>query len=238
MVLLLFTTLFVGAAPAPAPAPDLTGALSALLGVPYVNDAALDADGRWTFIAHPEKTADGPGLNCSGFVLAAAQRLFHRPTSFEAAARDRLGDSGDDAPFGKDWDYGFDLVMNVSDGLAREGLLPQGPFDLADQTGAVRGFATDNPAEWKRILPQIQRGRVYLLSLNRRLGKKLQHHHVAVVLKDLAGRVWFYQTLPKGRSHRLELTTQQGLERLAQMFRGTQVLVVAVQPPELPDAGG
>ena len=234
MLLLLLSSL-LAASPDPAKPPerDLTLELAPLLAVPYVNDEVRDETGRWTFFEHPETTAPGPGLNCSGFVVTAARQLLGRSPTLAEATRDRLGDSGDDAPFGKDWDFGFDLVLNLSEGLPRVALVPQGDQPLEGLDGqALRGFPIDDAAAWKKIFPRLREGRVYLASLSRHLGKKLQHHHVAVLLRDAKGRVWFYQTLPKGRSHRLELTSPQGFARLQQMFgAGIQILLIEVQPP-------
>jgi hypothetical protein len=148
------------------------------------------------------------------------------------ATRDRLGDSGDDAPFGKDWDFGFDLVLNLSDGLPRTALLPAHDQAVDGLDGQrLRGFAFDDVAAWKQVLPRIVTGRVYLASLSRPTAKGLQHYHVALLVRDLAGKVWFYQTLPKGRSHRLEVTSPAGFATLQSMFgRGISLLLVEVQP--------
>jgi hypothetical protein len=216
----------------PPPASDLTLAVSELLGIAYVDDAALDEKGRWTFFARPETTAKTPGLNCSGLVVAAAQRLLGKRISLVEATRDRLGDSGDGAPLGKDWDFGWDLVMNLSDGLPRRALLPEGELDLAGASGAsARGFSLDDERGWKKVLARLACSRVYLASISRE-GQRLSHFHVAFLLKDPQGRSWFYQTLPKGRSHRLELSSTRGFERMQAMFgKGLRVLVLEVEPP-------
>jgi hypothetical protein len=216
----------------PTPASDLTPAVRELLGIAYVDDAALDAQGRWTFFAHPETTAKTPGLNCSGLVVAAAQRLLGKKIGLAEATRDRLGDSGDGAPLGKDWDFGWDLVMNLSEGLPRRALLPEGALDLVGASGATaRGFALDDERGWKKVLARLACGRVYLASVSRQ-GTRVEHYHVAFLLKDPLGRSWFYQTLPKGRSHRLELSSTGGWLRMQAMFgKGLRVLVLEVEPP-------
>ncbi len=218
------------AAPLPA---DLTSRLSDLLAITYVNDEVRDETGRWTFFEHPETTAPTPGLNCSGFVVTASRQLLGRAPTLKDVTRDRLGDSGDDASFGKDWDFGFDLVLNLSEGLPRTALLPDRDIALDGFDGTtLRGFPIDDVAAWAKVLPRIRVGRVYLASLSRKIGKRLQHHHVALLLRDSANRVWFYQTLPKGRSHRLELTSAKGYAQLQHMFgHGIQLLLVEVQPP-------
>ena len=229
---LLLSSLFAAAPTSPAAARDFTPGLRDLIGIGYVNDAALDETGRWTFFEHPEKTADAPGLNCSGFVLAAAQRLLGCKLTLAQATHDRLGDSGDESPLGKDWDFGFDLVLNLSEGLARRAVLPDGTEEIAGQDGrALRGFAIDDEKAWGKVLPRLKPGFVYLASMSR-VRKHLEHHHVTVLLKDAQGRAWFYQTLPKGHGHRLDLSSPAGYTRMQSMFGpGIRILIVEVEPP-------
>ncbi len=225
----LLLCLLTAAPPAPK---DLTFELNELLGIAYVNDEVRDETGRWTFFAHPETTAPSPGLNCSGFVVTSSRKLLGRSPSLSEATKDRFEDSGEGAPLGHDWDFGFDLVLNLSEGLPRTALLPDKdqPVDGLDGR-ALRGFAIDDVGAWAKVFPRIKVGQVSLVSLSRVLGKKLQHHHVAFVLRDSADRVWFYQTLPRGHSHRLEISSDQGFARLQKMFgHGISVLLIAVTP--------
>lgn len=221
-----------------APAPDATAELTPLLGIPYVNDEVLDERGRWTYFARQEETAPGPGLNCSGFVVSATRRLLRDSRTLDESKRDRLGDSGPDAGLGEDWDFGWDLVMNLSEGHPRRVVLPEGVEDVDSQDARTkRGFPVDDPVAWKKVLPRLRRGVVYLASLSRK-AKRLEHHHVALLLKDASGRVWFYQTLPKGRSHRLDLTSPKGFERMQGMFgAAVKVLLVEVELAAAADAG-
>jgi hypothetical protein len=219
-------------AAAPAGPKDLTKELNDLLGITYVNDEVRDETGRWTFFAHPETTAPSPGLNCSGFVVTSSRTLLGRSPTLSEATRDRFSDSGEDSPLGHDWDFGFDLVLNLSEGLPRTALLPDKDQPVEGLDGrALRGFPIDDVAAWAKVFPRIKVGQVYLVSLSRMLGKKLQHHHVAFVLRDSADRVWFYQTLPKGHSHRVEISAEKGFARLQKMFgHGISVLLLAVTP--------
>jgi hypothetical protein len=55
---------------------------------------------------------------------------------------------------------------------------------------------------------------------------------VVLLLKDVAGRAWLYQTLPKGHSHRLDISSAGGLTRMQGMFgKGVRILLVEVEPP-------
>lgn len=207
--------------------------LADLLGVPYVVDAVEDEAGHWVTFAHPDRVQPARGFNCSGFVVTASRRLLGFSGSLAEASRDRLGDSGPQAPFGQDWDFGWDLVLNLSEGLDRHWLLPDGPHPVEGDGRQARGFRVQEDAAWARLLPRLRGDRVYLAVFNRAPGGHLKHHHVGLLLKDSAGRAWFYQTLPKGRSHRVRLDGPEGMVALKRMFGpGERVLLLEVTPPE------
>ncbi len=233
LALLLLAALAAQPSKAPAPASsDVPEPLRELMGIPYVNDQVLDENGRWTFFAKLDAVADSPGLNCSGFVYAATRRLLHRELTVTEAKRDRLGDSGPDSALGEDWDFGWDLLMNLSEGLERKILLPEGPKEAGlDVARTEKGFVADDGAAWEKLLPQIKEGRVYLASIIRNKHGRLEHGHVAFLVRDGAGKVWLYQTLPRGRSHRLNLTSEGGLARLKGMFgKGVRMFLLEVVP--------
>ena len=93
-------------------------ALAPLLGQPFRVDGAQDEEGRWVTFNRPDKISSAPGFNCSGFTVAAARLLLARPFSLAEATRDRRGDSGPGSPLGPDWDFGLDLIFNLSEGRA------------------------------------------------------------------------------------------------------------------------
>jgi hypothetical protein len=213
-------------------APDPTLSLRDLLGIPYVNDGVQDEKGHWITFTHPEKPLKSPGFNCSGFALAAARRLMGYSGTLDQATRDRLGDSGKDSKLGLDWDFAWDLVMNLSEGRKRRVMLPEGEGSLEGANGlSLRGFPMEGTQAWKRVLPRIRSGCVYLCSLSR-IAKSghVQHYHAAVLVRDPHGCVWFYQTLPFGHSHRLNLSSGGGLARMQHMFgSGKRILVLEVE---------
>jgi len=216
---------------------DPTLALRDLLGIPYVNDAVLDEKSRWTTFTHPDQALPAPALNCSGFVLAAARRLLGYSGTLDQATRDRLGDSDKEAKNGRDWDFAWDLVMNLSEGHQRRVILPTGEAAIEDASGlTLRGFAMDDAEAWKLILPRLRQGCVYLCSLSRiAKGGHVQHYHAVLLLRDAKGAVWLYQTLPLGRSHRLNLTSEQGFERMLEMFdTGKRILMLEVETDASP----
>ena len=215
-----------------SPSGDLPGKVRDLVGIPYVDDAGLDERGRWTRFSRPDLVLERPGLNCSGFLVAAARRLLNYQGTLPQAGRDRLGDSGPGARGGPDWDYGWDLVLNLSEGHRRQWLLPGGDQPAPGTSArSLPGFRVQDREAWVQLSSRWRPDRVYLATLQRGSGLKLRHHHVALLLKGATGGLGFYQTLPGGRVHRLILDTPEGLDRLCVMFGpGERILILEVSP--------
>ena len=221
---ILLTCCVANAAGPSAPSLPFSYQVQDLLGIPYVPDAVRDQRGRWTFFDHPERTLELPGLNCSGLTYAIAHTLLNCDLSPSEAGASRLGDRREPSKF-KDWNFGLDLILNLSEGLPRRFLLPQGAMEVS---GGSEGFPLDDIEAWAKVLPRMRQDRVYLVSISRHRGH-IQHYHTAVILKDLSG-TWFYQTLPGGHSHRLNLALPQGLDRIRQMFgSGKKILLLEVE---------
>jgi hypothetical protein len=223
------TLLSVLALPLAAQAP--TAKMADLLGVPYVDDAAEDASGRSVTFAHPDVELPSRGLNCSGFVVAAARRLLGFRGSLADAAKDRLGDSGPSAPLGQDWDFGWDLALNLSEGRERQWLLPEGPRPVKGDGRSSRGFGLHDEGAWAAIRPRLRADRVYLAVFNRVQSGRLRHHHVGLMLVE-GDHLWFYQTLPRGRGHRLDLASPEGMDRLRAMFGPAERMLLLEVAPE------
>ncbi|WP_173082325.1 hypothetical protein [Fundidesulfovibrio magnetotacticus] len=224
-------------APVRAQAPDLTARADRLLGLPYRVDGVLDEKGRWTTFEHPEKTFDSPGLNCSGLEFALMRLLAPSGPPASLAGRDRQGDSGPGASMGQDWDYGFDLTLNLTEGLARRWLLPEpravSPADTGRET---LGFPLSDEAAWRRALAQVKPGQACLVSFSqtgRRKGYTLQHYHVGVVLPDATGGRWLYQSTPKSGVTKTNLTDPAGMKRFQASFAGKdrRVLLLSADLP-------
>ncbi len=229
--------LCLAAASAWAAPPDMTPRADALLGIPYRPDGVCDASGRWTLFEHPEQSFPTPGLNCSGLVFTLMQRLSPSGVGVRDAARDRLGDSGPTAVMGQDWDFGFDLVLNLTDGTKRRWLTPEPQAVSPADTGqSLRGFALTDQGAWKRALAQVGPGQVCLVSFSqpgRRKGYTLQHYHVGVIVPDASGGRWLYQATPRSGTSKTNLASAEGFARFLGSFTGgdKRVLLLAVDLP-------
>ena len=166
-----------------SPASDPGKVLEAFLGLPYREDGAISESGEYTLFSDRGRRFLSPGLNCSGLVLAASRFLLGKNITLHDAMRDRFSDSGPGASGGEDWDFGWDLILNISENFSRRFLLPGGIVaDTATSTGlSPRGYDIQKDATWKELPERLKPGHFYLISLNvvgRRAGYRLQHYHV------------------------------------------------------------
>lgn len=221
----------------PSHAADLTTRADQLLGIPYRPDGVRDEAGRWTLFEHPEQTFPTPGLNCSGLDYCLMRMIAPSGLPVRQAGRDRLGDSGPASAMGQDWDFGYDLILNLSEGLPRRWLLPE-PRQVAiqDSGRTALGFPVADQTAWKKALTQIGPDQACLVSFSqtgRRKGYTLQHYHVGVILPDGSGGRWLYQALPKSGVTKLNLADPAGMARFQSMFSGgdKRVLLLGVTLP-------
>jgi len=222
---------------------DPIGIADTHLGIPYRDDGALDSRGYFTTFADPSMLLDTPGLNCSGLVVSVSRFLFNKNWTLEEVTRDRQSNSGKNSPLGKDWDFGWDLILNLTDGSQRRVIMPdQGeyPIESADGT-TLRGFDLHDSTAWQRVLPQMRVGRVYLGSISRPArdqGYKLLHYHVVLMMPDPKGGVQLYHATRRSQVHRININSQQGLNRFMGQFRGAsgdtkKILIVEAILPNL-----
>lgn len=213
------------------------------LGIPYRDDGALDDQGRFTTFDQPDRFFDTPGLNCSGLVLSVSRFLFDKNWTLAEARRDRQSNSGPGASLGKDWDFGFDLVMNLTDGVQRRAIMPDGgrvDLDTADGTNS-RGFRLDDQNAWARVISQMKPGYAYLGDISkptREPGYKLIHYHVVIAIPNDRGEVWLYHATQRSNVHKININSPQGLSRFMGQFRGARadtkdILIVEAKLPDL-----
>ncbi len=196
------------------------------VGMPYRDDGTLDDKGRFTTFERPDKFFNTPGLNCSGLVLSVSRFIFDKNWTLEDASRDRLGYSGPDSDLGKDWDFGWNLIMNITQGTRRRVLMPDGKDHPIEQGNglSLRGFDIHDESAWKRVLPMMRPGRVYLATISkssRRQGYKVLHYHVALMLPDNNGSIWLYHATHLSKVHSMDIATREGLRRFLWEMRRT-----------------
>ena len=212
------------------------------LGIPYREDGALDDKGRFTTFAHPEEILDSPGLNCSGLVVSVCRYLFNKNWSIGQVLRDPQGNSGPNSPLGKDWDFGWDLILNLTEGRPRKVVAPDGSGHAPENIDGLnsRGFDLHDRAAWQAVLAQMQPGHVYLGSISKptkKPGYKILHYHVVLILPDSKQGIWLYHATHRSNVHRMDINTPQGLSRFFSQFGGQRgetkkILVLEALPPQ------
>lgn len=229
--------LWMACAPGQALGQDLTARADRLLGIAYRPDGVLDDAGRWSLFEDPGRSFATPGLNCSGLEYALMRLVAPVALTPRQAARDRLGDSGPGAALGQDWDFGFDLILNLSEGLPRRWLMPEPrPVSGQESGQSMTGFPIEDRQAWQRALAQAGPGKVCLVSFTqtgRRKGYSLQHYHVAVILADSSGGRWLYQATPRSGVTKTNLADSSGMGKFLGSFSGggRRVLLLAVDLP-------
>ena len=178
------------------------GVLSSFFGIAFRVDGTIDEYGNYTLFSKPDNIFKEPGLNCSGFMLSASRLLFSKNIPLTVAARDRLGDSGANATMGRDWDFGWDVILNVTEGLERTLLLPGGI--MADPAGgsglAPLGFDLHSPETWRELPGRIRPNHLYFVSFNRptkQRGYSLLHYHVGILLRTSEKDWYIYHSIKK-----------------------------------------
>ena len=199
--------------------------LPLFLGIPYRPDGVINDAGQYATFNEPGTPLASPGLNCSGMVLAVSRILLDKNIRVADAKRDREGDSGPGSPDGHDWDFGFDLIMNISEGFPRAFLLPRGATAPQKATGkTVPTFDPHDPNFTRDLFPQLTEGLLYLVSFSRHATQNAPprlHYHTGVIVRD-KNAVWVYSTTRNsGYVIRHNLATQDGLARFRESFKNS-----------------
>ena len=185
-------------------------------GLPYREDGALDEHGRWTNWADPDRKFSSAGLNCSGFVTAASRSIWGRTFSLNTAKNDRLNDSGPEAPMGRDWDFGLDLILNLTEGLSRQ-LIPN-PYEYqnvgSDSWNALDliGINIDS-AQFPDMLANLQHNKIYYYAISRpdkKFKGGISFYHVGLILTE-GTNIWMYHSTAKAGVYRVNLAGEHGI---------------------------
>ena len=206
--------------------------LAPLLNIPYRADGAVTREGAYTAFANPNKRFTTPGLNCSGFVLAASRLLVNTPLTVENAGFDRWNDSGPDSPHGHDWDYGWDLIANIVESLGQTPkarfLVPKGGYDnpLLLDGFAAKGYDLHAQGQLEAALSRMKQNHLYLISFNKSKAKAPhipQHYHVGLIVLNEQNAPLLYQTTTqRKRSYVRNLATAQGRASFLKAFTNTK----------------
>ena len=203
----------------PDPGNGPTEILGYFEGIPYRGDGAINRHGDFTLFAVPDLMFAKPGLNCSGFTVAASRYLFGCNFSLNDMTIDRLGDSGKDSPYGQDWDFGYDLVLNVTEGMERRVMLPYGETAEIDGSNgmSLRGFRLHDREAWKDVISRMKPGKVYLFSMSKPVkfkNYKMLHYHVGLIVPDDKGHIWLCHATTKGGVNKSDITDSARLDRI------------------------
>ena len=225
------------------PPNDLTAPLAGFIGIPFRVDGAQDLSGQWVTFNHPDEPVTTPGFNCSGFTVAAARKLLERDFELTPASRDRLNDSGPDAPYGQDWDFGLDLILNLAEDYPHRFLPevydPASPAFEPTRPGRAHGLGVSlhSPA-FEEQLARIQPGNFCFFVFSRPDGRfpvGVSYYHVGVIVPD-GENLWLYHSTAGAKTHRLNLAAPAELARLRRHFKPLEnaerrVFMVEVTPP-------
>lgn len=192
-------------------------------GLPYRVDGALDEYGNWTTWANQDQNFTSAGLNCSGLTHAISRTIFEQNLSLNDAKRDRLNDSGPDSVMGEDWDFGLDLILNLTDGLPRQ-LIPnpyenQGIDSHLWSAADLRGVSVDS-IEFVDMLEQLQPDKLYYFAISKSDKKfkgGISFYHVGFFIKD-GENIWMYHATPKGGVYRMNLAEEGGLAQFKRYY--------------------
>ena len=195
------------------------------LGIPYRPDGIINDNGKYALFNEPTTCFSSPGLNCSGFVLAASRIILDRNISVASVVRDREGDSGPASPNGHDWDFGFDLIMNICEDVPCTILAPDRLAAMSKVTGKTApSFDPHSHAFTSEFLPHIQRNGFYLLSFSKHKtpdSPAYLHYHTGIVVRD-GNNVWLYSTTSNsGKVIRYNLNDDNELSRFRSSFKNT-----------------
>lgn len=213
-----------------------------LIGTPYRTDGVRNKLGQYTQFGDTTRIFDTPGLNCSGLVVEIARISLGRDIAIDDVMAMRPENAHLHAKNGPDWDFGWRLIMNISDGLPRRVLMPGNKTVSAADiiTDAPIGYAISAPETWTELPNRLTAGHLYLISFNttgRRAGYNTIHYHVGAIYVDENATPWLYQTTSNGGAvNRRNLATPDGQASFQSAFHDTggnkkYILVVEVDLP-------
>jgi hypothetical protein len=157
--------------------------------------------------------------------------------------RDRQGDSGPDSPWGRDWDFGLDVALNLAEGhFLRYLPEPVAPSLALNAANRPVGWGLDiHSPELLGLLGEFSPGRLYLFVVSkpdRRFKGGLSYYHLGLALAEEDGGVWLYHATSKAGVHRFNLAKPPGLSAFRRNFPRVKnggerrILFLELAPPE------
>lgn len=192
-------------------------------GIPYRPDGVKSEAGYYTTFSDQSVVFNTQGLNCSGLVLEITRKLLNKDIPVSLAIYDRTGYPEN----GKDWAFGWNLIMNLSEGMSRRFLLPNGVVFDPERASAFYplGYNIADNATWDELPNRLTRGHFYLIDFNvngRKKGYGLIHYHVGIIHIGKNGEAWLYQTTSNSKvSNRRNLRTEEGQRSFKRDFADT-----------------
>ena len=194
------------------------------LGMPFRVDGAQNERGQWVIWQKPNEILPSPGFNCSGFTLAAARQLLHKNFTLAEAKLDRLNDSGPQAPWGEDWDFGLDLILNLSQNHHGK-IYPSPPLDCASRSlenGVALGLGLNiHDKNFTHFLQELPKEQIYFFAISKpdyKFKGRLSYYHVGLIIPAGSNELWFYHATKKGGVNRLNILSPKGLASLQKHF--------------------
>jgi hypothetical protein len=156
-------------------------------------------------------------------VVSAGRFLFNQNFKLSDLKRDRTSDSGSDALFGEDWDFGLDVALNLAEGRFIR-YLPE-PLTATltlSPTKRPLGWGLDiHSPEFLGLLGELVPGRIYVFVISKpdpRFKGGLSYYHLGYALVDESHNVWFYHTTARAGTHRLNVAKNPGLATFRKAF--------------------
>jgi hypothetical protein len=196
--------------------------LAAFNRVPYRADGVVSDDGRHSLWSAPERSFRNPGLNCSGYLLSVSRFLLGANITLAEARRDIRGDSGPQSPWGEDWDFGLDVILNLAGGGNRP--FPQdGEYPLSrNARGRPVGWGVNIHApEFTEILGALAPGRIYFFAISkpdRRFPGGLSYYHNGLIRVGEGGETFLHHATLKAGAHFLDLRNPSSLATFRKAF--------------------
>lgn len=200
--------------------------LKPFIGIPYRTDGAMNIDGNYTSFANTHKFYKTPGLNCSGFVLSGVRALLNKKIAIKTAKKDINNNSGTKALLGKDWDFGRDLIQNISKKYKTKYLSTQ---KINPNSTTSDGIGMRDKKAWLWVLEKIKKQNIYLMALSKKTNLKnykFLYHHVGIIIKDGNDKIWLYHATRKNGVNKVLLSNDKILSSFIKNYKKTQKALI------------